>query len=43
MGKRSAYPDAKINHYVEGDDVSEKLVSVQSVVVDPGGERLVDS
>jgi sugar lactone lactonase YvrE len=39
-GKTSAYPDAKINHYVEGDDVSEKLVSVQSVVVDPGGERL---
>jgi sugar lactone lactonase YvrE len=39
-GKTSAYPDAKINHYAEGDDVSEKLVSVQSVVVDPGGERL---
>ena len=39
-GKTAAYPDATINHYVEGDNVSEKLVSVQSVVVDPGGERL---
>src|ERR1700722_8198656 len=39
-GKTVAYPDAKINRYAEGDDVSEKLVSVQSVVVDPSGERL---
>jgi sugar lactone lactonase YvrE len=39
-GKTVAYPDAKINHYAEGDDAAEKLVSVQSVVVDPSGERL---
>jgi sugar lactone lactonase YvrE len=39
-GKTVAYPDAKINRFAEGDDPSEKLVSVQSVVVDPRGERL---
>ena len=39
-GKTVAYPDAKINSYAEGDNAAEKLVSVQSVVVDPSGERL---
>src|SRR5271170_6486204 len=39
-GKTVAYPDAKINRFAEGDDLSEKLISVQSVVVDPSGERL---
>jgi sugar lactone lactonase YvrE len=39
-GKTVAYPDAKINRFAESDDLSEKLVSVQSVVVDPRGERL---
>jgi sugar lactone lactonase YvrE len=39
-GKTFAYPDAKINRFAEGDDLSEKLISVQSVVVDPRGERL---
>jgi len=34
------YPNAEINHYVEGDDPADKLISVQSVVVDPGGNRL---
>jgi sugar lactone lactonase YvrE len=34
------YPNADINHYVSGDDQSTKLVSVQSVVVDPTGTRL---
>ena len=35
-----AYPDAEINRYQEGENLAEKLISVQSVVVDPGGERL---
>jgi sugar lactone lactonase YvrE len=39
-GKTFAYPNADINHYAEGDDPSSKLVSVQSVVVDPTGNRL---
>jgi sugar lactone lactonase YvrE len=39
-GKARPYPDADINHYAEGDDPSNKLVSVQSVVVDPTGNRL---
>src|SRR5271167_4170660 len=38
--KTVAFPGEKINRYAEGDDAAEKLVSVQSVVVDPGGERL---
>jgi sugar lactone lactonase YvrE len=39
-GKTLAYPNAEINHYAESDDPSSKLVSVQSVVVDPTGNRL---
>ena len=39
-GKTAAFPDAGINRYSEGDDPAGKLVSVQSVVVDPGGNRL---
>ncbi len=34
------YPDAEMNRYHEGDNQADKLVSVQSVVVDPTGERL---
>jgi hypothetical protein len=34
------YPNADINHYVSGDDPAAKLVSVQSVVVDPTGNLL---
>ena len=39
-GLTVAYPNAEINRYSEGDDPAAKLVSVQSVVVDPGGNRL---
>ncbi|MGH9497894.1 MAG: L-dopachrome tautomerase-related protein [Terriglobales bacterium] len=39
-GKTVPYPSAEINHYAEGDNPAEKLVSVQSVVVDPTGNRL---
>jgi sugar lactone lactonase YvrE len=39
-GKTLAYPNADINRYAEGDDPASKLVSVQSVVVDPTGNRL---
>jgi sugar lactone lactonase YvrE len=39
-GKTVPYPDASINHYVEGDNPAEKLISVQSVVIDPTGQRL---
>ncbi len=39
-GKTAAYPNAGINRYAEGDDPAGKLVSVQSVVVDPTGKRL---
>ena len=39
-GKTAAYPDAEINHYVDSDNPSDKLISVQSVVVDPTGNRL---
>ena len=39
-GKTVPYPSAEINGYGEGDNPSEKLVSVQSVVVDPTGKRL---
>lgn len=34
------YPNADINRYASGDDQYAKLVSVQSVVVDPTGNRL---
>ena len=39
-GKTIPYPNADINHFTDGDDPSNKLVSVQSVVVDPTGNRL---
>jgi sugar lactone lactonase YvrE len=39
-GKTTPYPSAEINRYTEVDDPSEKLISVQSVVVDPSGKRL---
>jgi sugar lactone lactonase YvrE len=39
-GKTVAYPNAEINRYGESDGQADKLVSVQSVVVDPSGERL---
>jgi sugar lactone lactonase YvrE len=39
-GKTLPYPNAEINRYADGDNQSEKLVSVQSVVVDPTGNRL---
>jgi sugar lactone lactonase YvrE len=39
-GKTLPYPDADINHYLATDDQSDKLVSVQSVVVDPTGTCL---
>jgi sugar lactone lactonase YvrE len=39
-GKILPYPNAEINRYKDGDNLSEKLVSVQSVVVDPSGNRL---
>jgi len=39
-GKTQAYPDVDLNRYAEGDDAASKLVSVQSVVVDPAGNRL---
>jgi sugar lactone lactonase YvrE len=39
-GKTFPYPNAEINHYSDGDTQSDKLVSVQSVVVDPTGNRL---
>lgn len=39
-GKTLPYPDAEINHYADGDNPAEKLISVQSVVVDPSGTRL---
>lgn len=39
-GETWAYPSAEINHFGDGDDPEGKLVSVQSVVVDPTGERL---
>jgi len=39
-GKTLPYPNADINRYAEGDDPANKLVSVQSVVVDPTGNRL---
>jgi sugar lactone lactonase YvrE len=39
-GKTLPYPNADINRYADGDDPAAKLVSVQSVVVDPTGNRL---
>lgn len=39
-GKTSPYPDADINRYLDGDNPANKLISVQSVVVDPSGTRL---
>jgi len=39
-GKTVPYPNAEINQYREGQSQTDKLVSVQSVVVDPGGRRL---
>ena len=39
-GKTFAYPNAGINRYTAGDALDEKFVSVQSVVVDPSGEKL---
>jgi sugar lactone lactonase YvrE len=39
-GKISPYPDAGMNQFAEGDNPEQKLVSVQSVVVDPAGTRL---
>ncbi len=39
-GKTLPYPNAEINHYGETDTQADKLVSVQSVVVDPSGNRL---
>jgi sugar lactone lactonase YvrE len=39
-GRTVPYPNPEINHYAEGDNPSERLISVQSVVIDPGGNRL---
>jgi len=39
-GKTIPFPNPDINHYVEGDNPAEKLISVQSVVVDSSGKRL---
>ncbi|MBZ5572925.1 MAG: SMP-30/gluconolactonase/LRE family protein [Acidobacteriia bacterium] len=39
-GQTQPYPTAEINRYNEGDSPADKLVSVQSVVVDPTGNRL---
>jgi sugar lactone lactonase YvrE len=39
-GKTVAYPSAEINRYTDADDPASKLISVQSVVVDPAGSRL---
>jgi sugar lactone lactonase YvrE len=39
-GKTAPYPNAEINHFSDADNQADKLISVQSVVVDPGGNRL---
>jgi sugar lactone lactonase YvrE len=39
-GKTLPYPNADINHYSDADNQADKLISVQSVVVDPTGNRL---
>lgn len=39
-GKTLPYPNLEINRYGDADNPADKLVSVQSVVVDPTGSRL---
>ena len=39
-GKITPYPDLDWNRYAPGDKQDEKLVGVQSVVVDPSGSKL---
>lgn len=39
-GKTVAYPSSELNLYTEEDQAKDRLVSVQSVVVDPSGRRL---
>jgi sugar lactone lactonase YvrE len=39
-GKTLPYPATDLNYYAEGGSQADKLVSVQSVVVDPGGHTL---
>ncbi len=39
-GKTVPYPNPDINHYGDADNQADRLVSVQSVVVDPTGSRL---
>jgi hypothetical protein len=39
-GKMVPYPSAEINRYQPGDSPAERLVSVQSVVVDPASKYL---
>ena len=39
-GKSLPFPNAEINRYTDSDNAADKLVSVQSVVVDPTGNRL---
>jgi sugar lactone lactonase YvrE len=39
-GKTLPYPNADMNQYTDADNPADKLVSVQSVVVDPGGKTL---
>lgn len=39
-GKTVPYPNAEINHYHDSDNQADRLVSVQSVVVDPAGSLL---
>lgn len=39
-GSTPAFPNAQINPFKSGDKPADKLVSVQSVVVDPTGKRL---
>src|SRR5882672_12024816 len=39
-GKTVPYPNAEINRYGDTDNPSDRLVSVQSVAVDPTGIRL---
>lgn len=40
QGKTVPFPNADIDHFSDSDNPADKLVSVQSVVVDPSGERL---
>jgi sugar lactone lactonase YvrE len=39
-GKALPYPGAEISSYVDGKNPADQLISVQSVVVDPSGNRL---